>query len=65
MSINRLLALAGLLAIGACANPGPTAICVTDPNLDQEEQLCTPDRETPAVGVFQSSDNLPTESVQR
>lgn len=64
MSINRLLVLAGLLAIGACGNPGPTAICVVDPALDTEETLCTPDHSASGSTVSLPEDNLSDASVE-
>ena len=49
MTIHRLLAIAGLLAIGACS-PGPLALCVAEPNTDTEETVCAPERTVPTLG---------------
>ena len=47
MSIHRLLLIAGLLAVGACATPGPFAACIAEPDADTEETVCPPDRTLP------------------
>ena len=49
MSMHRLLAIAGLLAIGACS-PGPLALCVAEPDTDTEETVCAPERTVPTLG---------------
>jgi hypothetical protein len=59
MSITRLLALAGLLAIGAC-HPGPTEFCPVASN-DSQETVCPSDPGTP----LSPGDNLSAGRVQR
>jgi hypothetical protein len=67
MSLNRLLLVAGLLAIGACG-PNPNALCVVDDqnvDLDTEERLCTPFLGTPSGVAAQPIDDEWSASVQR
>jgi hypothetical protein len=65
MSIKRLLLLAVLVAIGACAM-GPTGICTMDPNVDGTGGMtCTADLGTPLGGPSLPGDHPQTASVQR
>ena len=66
MSINRLLVLAALLAIGACG-PNPNAFCAVESDVDRdtEETLCTVALGTPVVEIALPDDGEASASVQR
>ena len=67
MTIHRLLVLAGLLAMAACA-PNPLAVCEVEANVerDTEENLCLQQPTAPVFGgITEPGDDLSAASVQR
>jgi hypothetical protein len=67
MSINRWLALAGLLAVAAC-KPGPTALCSVEGDewTGTPATLCARDFGTPSTNaVLPTDDEDADASVQR
>ena len=61
MTINRLLLLAGLLAIGACGT-GPNGICVVDQGT--EGTVCSIDGGTPGGSASIPVDIVAPDSIQ-
>jgi hypothetical protein len=65
MSITRLLLLALLVALGACAT-GPIGICTLDPNANGTgEMTCTSDAGTRLGSSSLPRDNPRAAGVQR